>query len=390
MNLKNLKHYEEFYICAYCAYCVNYKSYSACPTFFTSHHEISTGRGKMITARNIAQGVLNKKEGLEALSEGLFSCTFCGACEKVCIVDIPLTEVYTELKTLVQDYLPKGTKKVLRYLDESKNIYGMDQEDRNLWNLDVEEIYEEWEKSSSDIGYFIGCVSSYFTVPGRTPAAILELTKRADAKISIFSPDEYCCGNPYLLGGQIEKAKEFAVHNIQVIEKLGIKTLITSCAGCYRVISQEYPKLLGKKLPFKVITHMEFIYRLIKEGSLKFQSKSALKVSFKDPCELGRHCGVYDIARDLINSIPGIENQELVNNRENALCCGAGGLLKVNHPEMAENIANILIKQMEEKNTEICLNACPSCLFNIDQQLKNQNSKIRAIDISELVLERTS
>jgi Fe-S oxidoreductase len=344
----------------------------------------------MITARNLAQGLLNQKEGLEALTEGLFSCTFCGACEQVCLVDIPLTEVYTELKTIVQDYFTKGTKKVLRYLDESKNIYGMDQEDRNLWNLEVEEIYEEWENSPAEIGYFIGCVSSYFTVPGRTPAAIVELTKRANRTISIFSPDEYCCGNPYLLAGQIDKTEELAIHNIQVIENLGIKTLITSCAGCYRVISQEYPKLLGKKLPFKVITHMEFVYKLIQEGSLKFKSKNALKVSFKDPCELGRHCGVYDIARDLINSIPGIENQELVNNRENALCCGAGGLLKVNHPKMAENIANMLIDQMEEKSSEICLNACPSCLFNIDQQLKKQKSQKRAIDISELVLERIS
>ncbi len=389
MDLKNLKYYNEFFVCAYCGYCVNYKTNAACPTFYSSHHEISTGRGKMITARNLAQGLLNKKEGLTALTEGLFSCTFCGACEQVCIVDIPLTEAYTELKSLVQDFLPKGIKKVFKSLDNSKNIYGMDQEDRNLWSIDIEEIYEEWVNTPAKIGYFIGCVASYYSTPGRTPAAVLELTKKANEKISIFSPKEHCCGNPYLLGGRNDKAKDLARYNIEVIKNLGIETLITSCAGCYRVISREYPKLLEKELPFKVITHMEYIYSLIKDNKISIKSENPVKVSFKDPCELGRHCGVYDIARDLINSIPNVENYELANNREKALCCGAGGLLKINHPRMAEDIANILIAQMEEKEIELCLNACPTCLFNIDQQLKKKKSQIKSIDIVELVLERT-
>ena len=126
------------------------------------------------------------------------------------------------------------------------------------------------------------------------------------------------------------------------------------------MISHEYPKILGKKLPFKVINHMEYVYGLIKDEKLKFKKGNPVKVAFKDPCELGRHCGVYDIARNLINSIPGVENKELTNNRENALCCGAGGLVKINHPDMAENIAKMLIEQMEEKEIELCLNACPS------------------------------
>ncbi|MFW9778629.1 MAG: heterodisulfide reductase-related iron-sulfur binding cluster, partial [Candidatus Heimdallarchaeota archaeon] len=112
-------------------------------------------------------------------------------------------------------------------------------------------------------------------------------------------------------------------------------------------------------------------------------------VSFKDPCELGRHCNVYDEARDLINLLPGVENRELANNRENALCCGAGGLLKVNNPKMAGEIAGRLIEQMEEVGTEYCLNACPSCLLNIDQYLRRRNSPIKSIDIAQLVHDRT-
>lgn len=339
----------------------------------------------MITARNLAQGLLSKDEGLDALTKGLFQCTFCGACEQECIVDIPLTEVYTELKGLIQDRLPTDTKKIFLNLESKFNIYGMDQADRNFWNFDVEEIYEEIINKPEEVGYFIGCVASYMGRAAGAPVAILKLVSHANEKISVFSPSENCCGNPFLLGGCDEKARELAQHNVAEIEKLGIKTLFVSCAGCYRVFSQEYPKLLGKELSFKVITHIEYLTELIKGGKLKLLSLTPIKVSYKDPCELGRHCGVYDIARDLIDLLPGVENLELPNNRENALCCGAGGLVKANYPTIAKDVALKLIQEMEERGTELCLNACPSCQLNIDQFLVEKQSAILSIDISQLV-----
>ncbi|MFW9854202.1 MAG: (Fe-S)-binding protein [Candidatus Thorarchaeota archaeon] len=390
MDLASLKHYDEFFICAYCAYCVD--NQAACPTFLSVRHEIVTGRGKMITARNLAQGLLKEDEGLDALTRGLFECTFCKACEDECLVDIPLIDVYTELKTLVQDRLPKYTQKLFRNLQEHHNIYGLDQEDRNLWtsgSIHCEEEYQAFVNQPAEIGYFIGCVGSYSGRAAGGPAAIVKLAKLAGEKISVFSPDEFCCGNPYWLGGNLEAAKRLAEHNLKVIKNLGIKTLFVSCAGCYRVIGKVYPELTGKPLPFALITHMEFLIKLLKKGTLPLEKGNPVAVSFKDPCELGRHCNVYDEARDLISLLPGVENRELANNRENALCCGAGGLLKVNNPKMAGEIAGRLIKQMEEVGTEYCLNACPSCLLNIDQYLRRKNSPIKSIDIAQLVHDRT-
>ncbi|MFX1282667.1 MAG: (Fe-S)-binding protein [Promethearchaeota archaeon] len=385
MNLKHLEHYDEFFTCAYCAYCVN--NNAACPTFLSVRHEIVTGRGKMITARNLAQGLLKKDEGLNALTEGLFQCTFCGACEQECIVDIPLMEVYTELKGLLQDRLPTETERMFQNLAKTHNFLGMNQEDRNFWSFDVEDTYEEWvnQPVETGVGYFIGCVASYMGRAAGAPVSIIRLIKHANEKITIFSPREYCCGNPYLLGGCKEKAKELAKHNVAEIKKLKIKTLFVSCAGCYRVFSQEYPKLLGEELPFKVITHMEYIISLIKRKKLKLLSLTPIKVSFKDPCELGRHCGEFETARELMDLLPGVENLELPNNRENALCCGGGGLVKANYPTIAKDVALKLIQQMEERGTELCLNACPSCQLNIDQFLQEQHSSILSIDISQLV-----
>ena len=387
MNLKNMQYYDELFICAYCAYCVD--NQAACPTYLTVHHEIVTGRGKMITARHLAQGILKPEEGLEALRDGLFQCTFCAACEQNCLVDIPLTKVYTELKSFLQDKLPPTTQMMFDNLEKYHNFYGLDQEDRNNWSFEVEEIYDEWLYLQHHTGYFLGCVYSYSGRAEQGPVSILKLAKQANEKISLFSPTEYCCGTIYILAGNKEKAKEFAEHNINEIQKLGIQNLIISCAGCYRVFTEEYPQLLGKELPFKVISHMEYLLNLVKAKKLSFTNNSSVKVTFKDPCELGRHCGVYEVARDLLAALPGVENREMINTKDQALCCGAGGLLKANYPVMANDIALRLISQMEEQEVDLCLNSCPSCLLNIDENLRGKNSKIKSKDIAELVLDRT-
>jgi heterodisulfide reductase subunit D len=388
VNLKSLQYYDELFTCAYCAYCVNNEA--SCPTYHSTLHEIVTGRGKIITARNLAQGLINSEEGLDALRDGLFHCTFCGACEKNCIVDIPLTKVYSELKTLVQDRLPRNTRKLFENLGKEQNIYGLDQEDRANWNFEIEDVYDEWVNLQHETGFFLGCVYSYSGRAGRGPVAVLKLAKLAHEKISIFSPSEYCCGNPYLLGGQKDKAKKFAEHNVSEIERLGIKNLIISCAGCYRVFTEEYPQLIGKDLPFKIISHMEYLLTLINEQKLNLSNNSPLKVTYKDPCELGRHCGVYDVARALLSALPGVENREMTSHKEQALCCGSGGLIKVNHPVTASEIAIRLITQMEEQKVDLCVNACPSCLLNIDENLRLEASKIKSIDIAELVFNRTN
>ncbi len=388
VNLKSLHYYDELFICAYCAYCVNNEA--SCPTYHSVLHEIVTGRGKIITARNLSQGLINHEEGLDALRDGLFLCTFCGACQENCIVDIPLTKVYSELKTLVQDRLPKTTKRVFENLEKEHNLYGLDQVDRDSWSYEIEDQYNEWVNLQHETGFFLGCVYSYSGRAGQGPVAVLKLAKEAKEKISIFSPSEYCCGNPYLLGGQKAKAKEFASHNVSEIQKLGIKNLIIACAGCYRVFTKEYPLLLEKELPFRVISHMEYLNNLIKDKKIFLMNKSPLKVTYKDPCELGRHCGVYDVARDLLSVLPGVDNQEMANHKDKALCCGSGGLIKANHPEIANEIADRLISQMKELEVDLCVNACPSCLLNIDENLKSGKSKIKSIDIAELVLNRTN
>jgi Fe-S oxidoreductase len=134
---------------------------------------------------------------------------------------------------------------------------------------------------------------------------------------------------------------------------------------------------------------MKYLNDLLKAKKIELPNKSPLKVTYKDPCELGRHCGVYEVARDLLSNLPAIENRELTNNRDKALCCGAGGLIKVNHPEIANEIAYRLITQIVEQEVDICVNACPSCLLNIDENIKMQGLEIKTIDIAELVLDRT-
>jgi heterodisulfide reductase subunit D len=141
----------------------------------------------------------------------------------------------------------------------------------------------------------------------------------ANFDFTLLGKEEWCCGNPFFSMGMREEAKRFAMHNVEKIKEKGVKTLLTSCAGCYRVISQEYPKILGKELPFKVVHITQFLDKLINEGSFKLKSSSYNKVTYHDPCEIGRYAEIYEEPRNIIHSIPNLELVEMAKNRENSL-----------------------------------------------------------------------
>lgn len=383
-NLKRSLFQEEFFICATCSYCLNNEA--ACPVFREVLHERVTGKGKMLLARYLSLGgVVKTNEALEALRDGLFECTFCGACEQECLAKIPLMEVYRDLKSVVQEILPKKTKIMFKALKDTHNIYGLDQEERIAWSYMCDELYEKGKTSKSEIGYFIGCVSSYSGRAGTLVEDFLTIIDKVNEEIQVFSSEEWCCGNPFLLGGDIESAKQLMKHNVDVIKKRGIKTLVLSCAGCYRVFKNEYPKILGEVLPFNVINHSQYLLNLIKEKNIILKSKNNEIVTFKDPCELGRHCDIYEEPRKVLEMVKGIKLVEMKETKENAMCCGAGGLVKANHPDLAKAICNKLIDQVEETNAEYCINACPSCLNNIDQFVKEKKLPIKVIDIAQYI-----
>jgi glycolate oxidase len=201
--------------------------------------------------------------------------------------------------------------------------------------------------------------------------------------------EESCCGFLAHLVGSEDDFKKCIDINQKKLEKAGAKTIITPCSGCYRTLSGLYPKYIDK-YNYKVLHVVEFLDELAKKGKLKFKtSPKQKKVIYHDPCDLGRHCKVYDPPRSLIKSVPGVKLIEFPNNKENANCCGGGGGLKGFDNTLSLETAKKRVKEAIDAGAELIISACPTCKDSLAvgaSILHNEGErKIKVMDLSEFL-----
>ncbi len=213
----------------------------------------------------------------------------------------------------------------------------------------------------------------------------IELLRKADVNFKLLGKDEWCCGSVLLRTGNIETAKDIAEHNIQVLNKADTTQVLTSCAGCYRTLKKDYEEMFGKQ-NFEIIHIVDFLGELVDEGKLKFPEVK-IKVTYHDPCHLGRHTNIYDTPRKILNSIPGLELVEMARNRKNARCCGAGGGVRSAFKELSDKMADERLKEAEETGAEVLTSACPFCTFALREAAKRNGSKMRVLDLPEFLVE---
>ena len=179
--------------------------------------------------------------------------------------------------------------------------------------------------------------------------------------------DEKCCGSVLLRTGFIEEAEKQIEENTEVLKS---KKIITSCAGCYKALKDDYEGL-------DVMHISQLLDNLIKENRLSFK-KADLNVTYHDSCHLGRHCDVFDEPRNVIESVADLIEME--NNHENSICCGAGGGVKSAYPELAEQMAKSRIEQAKDTGCETLVTPCPFCKLNLE------NEEIEVLDLTEFLV----
>ena len=187
--------------------------------------------------------------------------------------------------------------------------------------------------------------------------------------------DEQCCGSVLLRTGFFEDAVEQMNGNLKDLEG---KTILTSCAGCYKTLKEDYKKYLGVDL--KVIHISQLLEQLIKENKIPLKHKDDLKVTYHDSCHLGRHAGEYEAPRNVINSISNLVEME--NNKEKARCCGSGGGVKSAYGDLSNSIAGLRIEEAKETDANLLVTACPFCKLNLSQNSEDFD----VLDLSEFVL----
>ncbi len=375
----------ELLACLQCGYCIR-----VCPTYEQTPWESVTPRGKVfyltqLMKRSPMDTILGRKVKVDQeFVDALFSCTGCAQCETVCHVNIEFGDFWEKVREWVVDQgkgpLPAHSK-LAQSIREFSNPYSEPREKRGEW----------WpaeipHAAHPDIIFYAGCTGSYRMQ--RIAKAGATVLNRAGVKMDILGGDEYCCTSPMLRTGQTDLTTKFAEHNIRAVEKRGAQAMVTTCAGCYKTTSTDYGKYFSNP-SFPVYHFSQYVNKLIKEKKLKFTKEIKAKVTYHDPCHLGRHGGVFEEPREILKKIPGVELVEMPRNRMASRCCGAGGGYKSGFNALAVNIAAERVKEAVATGADILVTTCPFCVLNLQAGAKQIGASIKVLDISELLVEAT-
>ncbi|MFC1950208.1 (Fe-S)-binding protein [Chloroflexota bacterium] len=319
--------------------------------------------------------------------EDVWLCVTCHACVERCPRNVNIIDV---MEALRRDIIKLGVAKVpdslritLKNISSTSNPFGEPPENRTNWakDLDIKGYAEgmEWL-------LYIGSIASYAPKLQRIPRAIVNLFNKAQVDFGILGNREAYSGESVRKAGEEQLFRTLAQTNINTFKELGVKKIVAVSPHSYHTFKNEYPELGGN---FEVIHYSQLLAELIKEGRLKPTKELDKKVTYHDPCYLGRHNSVYDEPREVLHSIPGIELVEMPRSRENSLCCGGGGGGIWMETKKGERFANMRLEEAIEIGISVLVVACPFCMSMFEDSVltMDKGDIIEIRDIAELVQE---
>jgi len=388
----------ELFVCSRCGECQNW-----CPVYQENKQEDFLPRAKIRMAKKLMHNQkslisrLFKREISEKMirefAESLYQCSVCGQCHYVCPNNIDTIELWEALRAVLvhNGYGPYENQQLLvTSINNNDNPWQQSRATRDRWA--VRAVKEKriaqiksFTKEKPPVLFYVGCTAAYDMNVKEVAINTSYILQAAGVNFGILGNSEKCCGSTLLRVGARSEFEKVAKANIGQFHQMGIKTLVASCSGCYKTIKQDYSKLAD--LDFEVLHISEYILRLQKEGKLKYNSPLPIKVTYHDPCHLGRHNGLYEAPREVLRSIPGVELVEMERSGVNARCCGAGGGLKAGFPEIQAKISVTRIKEAEATGATNLISACPFCYQGLQLGINAANSKLVMRDLTELVVE---
>lgn len=370
---------QEARICAHCGYCQ-----AVCPTYVARGWESAGPRGRMATAAVAARGGALAAEA----AQQIYECTLCGHCREACATRIDTLAAWLETRRRLAaqgalDRLPLG--RLRDNLAATRNVTGDRAENRLLWQEDVELPGARLNgRAGAAVVYFVGCVTGLYGQGHPIAQAATEIFRRAGVDFTTLGSAEWCCGFPYLGLGLPEEAVTVARHNLAAVQALGAQTVVTTCPSCFHMWRDVYPGLLGAPTGVEVVHASELLAGLLTEGRLELAPRPA-RVTYHDPCDLGRNSGIYDAPRAVLRAIPGVELIEMADTRENALCCGGGGNLEAINPALVAEIAARRIAQAVETGATILVTPCQQCKRTLATAARKERARLKVLDLSEIV-----
>ncbi|MBW2411467.1 MAG: (Fe-S)-binding protein [Deltaproteobacteria bacterium] len=321
-------------------------------------------------------------------SDDIWLCSTCGTCPQQCPRDVQQIESGVALRRIATEYgVFPNTAKPIRGVSASLtgegNPLNEKREDRAKWaeGLSVKSFNEEME-----ILYFSGCYLSYDPRLKKVAAATAKILNKAGVDYGILGTKENCCGESIRKAGDEELFRRLAKENIKTFIDNGVKKILVSSPHCYHTFKNEYPDFM---VNFEVVHISQYLSELIEQGRLELGEAYAKKVTYHDPCYLGRHNGIYEQPRDVLKKVPGLEFNEMIESRTTSLCCGGGGGRIWMETMKGERFSDFRIAQAMDAGAEVLATSCPYCITHFEEsRLSLEDSESLVIkDITEIVAE---
>ena len=366
------------FACAQCGYCRD-----VCTLYNGKRWESSSPRGKWFFLRKYAQG---KVEFDQKMVDTFLQCTTCKRCDAVCQVNIPIQGRWDDMRKLLvyeQHHQTFPAFEMMGASFESElNIWAANREERDAW-FPADATYE----NEAEIGYWAGCTASY--VESDIAENAVHILKEGGVKFTYLAKDEACCGVPFLTAGKVEDFEMAMRHNVEQLKAHGIKKLVISCPGCWVAFSHYYrhwAPQFGIDYEVEPVHISEIAADLIKDGKLHFKKEIHQKLTWHDPCHIGRHGGIYEAPREVIKAIPGVEYQDMAHNRENGLCCGSV-LTRISDTVVSNRIAHDRVAEGLEIGADAILTTCPCCEVQLRVGAEKNGQQIPILDFTDVVAE---
>jgi len=378
-NISEIDETRSIFACFECGMCT-----SSCPVaefFLFDPHQMTR-----LTAIGASTQILN--------DQSLRFCLTCRICQEFCPQDVDFIEFIKKARTLS---IEKGIE-----IDEPHDgilstITEIQAKNQSGFKIPSNIIPEGFQLSKTGkVAYFFGCLPILDVIFDYLNLNLIGIAKNAVSilnkvfgKPPVIIENIKCCGHDALWKGRFTTFKELAEHNVKEINKLGIETIITTCAECYRTLKIDYPKYV-KNVKFEVIHLSEFIANAIKKNEIKFSKTSNINVTYHDPCRLGRHLKVYEPPREILNNMEnyGVNFNEMDRNTETSPCCGVSCFLNCNDLSRVLQIDRLT---EAEKIADIMLTTCPKCLIHYNCMLQDKKEKksddinIKISDLTNLI-----
>lgn len=322
-------------------------------------------------------------------SEDAWRCTTCGTCAARCPRGVNPIEVGVAVRRLATRYgaFPaslRGVRSAAQSLVGNGNPLGMERGARDEWasGLGVKPFTEGME-----VLYFVGCYGSYDPRLQKVAAATVKVLQEAGVEFGILGAKESCCGESIRKAGNEEVFKALARENIKTFIDHGVRRILVSSPHCYHAFAREYREL---RVDFEVVHVSEFLAELVDQGRLKLTGAIRKRVTWHDPCYLGRHNGIYDPPRRVLKAIQGLDLAEMPDCRSDSLCCGGGGGRIWMDTPKGERFSDLRLAQAKEVGADVLATSCPYCISNFEESRLALPDAPVVKDLAEIVLEALS